>query len=259
MAPAENGAMSKFARAVSVLELFSDQVTLLTAEDIAARLQWSRPTAFRYVAELCKAGFLAKYDSRYALGARITTLDYRIRESDPLLRLARPVMQQLSDELALTCVLCRMYNDEVVAVHQEIAPAMRGDEIYGRGRPLPLFRGAASKIMLAHMPAARLRRLYERHVDQPDLQQIAGDWSGFRGYYQRVRAMGFYVSRQEVSLATARIAAPIELTHVGLAGVLAVVLPVTRLDILNPEGIGRLVLARAADIGRHFEKLHSAA
>ena len=28
--------MSKFARAVSVLELFSDQVTLLTAEDIAA-------------------------------------------------------------------------------------------------------------------------------------------------------------------------------------------------------------------------------
>lgn len=249
--------MSKFTRAVRVLELFSDQVTLLTAEDIACRLQWSRPTAFRYVAELCKAGFLAKYDSRYSLGARITTLDYRIRESDPLLRLALPVMRQLADELAVTCVLCRMYNEEIVAVHQEIPAATRGSEIYGRGRPLPLFRGAASKSMLAHVPVPRLRRFYERHMQHPDVRHIASDWESFREYYKRVRMEGFYVSRQEVSPATAGVAAPIALTRSGLAGVLGVVMPVTRLDLLNPPAIGRLVQDSAAGIAKRFEELHS--
>ena len=56
--------MNKFARMTDVLDLFSESDTLLTAEMVAARLQVSRPTAFRYVRELSEAGFLANYSGR---------------------------------------------------------------------------------------------------------------------------------------------------------------------------------------------------
>jgi DNA-binding IclR family transcriptional regulator len=126
--------MNKFARMIDVLDLYSDTDTLLTAEDIAQRLEVSRPTAFRYVRELTVAGFLANYSGRYSLGARIITLDYRIRQSDPVLKAARAVMKALSAETGCSTVLCRMYNEEVINVHDEVGYGDPGVSFSGRGR-----------------------------------------------------------------------------------------------------------------------------
>src|SRR6187397_2589872 len=142
--------MNKFARMTDVLDLFSESDTLLTAEMVAARLQVSRPTAFRYVRELSEAGFLANYSGHYSLGARIIMLDHRIRQSDPLLKAAREPMQQLSEETGFTTFLCRMYNDEVVTVYQHVGYYPAG-QAFTRGHPMPTFRGAPSQAMIAFL------------------------------------------------------------------------------------------------------------
>jgi DNA-binding IclR family transcriptional regulator len=246
--------MNKFARMMDVLDLFSGQVTLLTAENIAEQLQVSRPTAFRYARELCAAGFLANYSGSYSLGARIITLDYRIRESDPVLRIARPVMCQLSSELAGTAVLCRMYNEDVINVHQEeIRP--NTEAVYGRGRPLPLFRGAASRVMLAHLPRVKAKKIYERHATQADLQAIGTTWEAFASALKQTKKKGFYVSIGEVNAKTLGIAAPITLPKVGVIAVLSLVLPAERLALVNLEGIGEEVKVKSRDISRQLEML----
>lgn len=250
--------MNKFARMMDVLDLFSGQVILLTAEDIAERLQVSRPTAFRYARELSAAGFLANYSGSYSLGARIITLDYRIRESDPVLRIARPVMRQLSTEMASTAVLCRMYNEDVINVHQEdVRPD--GEVVYGRGRPLPLFRGAASRVMLAHLPQVKVKKIYERHAAQPDAQAIGPTWDGFGSALKKIRQKGFYVSIGEVSPKTVGIAAPITLPKAGVIAVLSLVLPAERLALVNLEGIGEDVKSKSRDISRQLAVLTEAA
>lgn len=222
---------------MDVLDLFSGQATLLTAEDIARRLQVSRPTAFRYARELTAAGFLANYSGSYCLGARIITLDHRIRESDPLLQIARASMRELAHEMVATAVLARMYNEDIINVHQEEGP--QGDpSIIGRGRPLPLFRGAASKTMLAHMPQTRVRKIYERHSNQPDVQAMGSDWEAFRVTLKKIRQKGFYVSIGEVSALTIGIAAPIALPKVGVVAVLSLVLPCERLSMVNTDALG---------------------
>lgn len=250
--------MNKFARMMDVLDLFSEQVTLLTAEDIAERLQVSRPTAFRYAAELCAAGFLANYSGKYSLGARIITLDYRIRESDPVLRIARPVMRQLAEEMAATAVLCRMYNEEVINVHQEEIQSDEG-AIYGRGRPLPLFRGSASKVTLAHLPTAKLRKIYEHHAGHPDVQAVGASWEAFNTALKAVRRRGFYVSMGEVNLDRVGVAAPITLSTTGVVAALSVVVPDRQLTPPQWDAVGEALQTKCRGISRQLEQLTEAA
>ncbi|MGD9942854.1 MAG: IclR family transcriptional regulator [Burkholderiaceae bacterium] len=246
--------MSKFARMTDILDLFSESVTLLTAEQIAERVRISRPTAFRYARELTQAGFLANYAGRYSLGARIITLDHRIRESDPVLRLARDVMAGLASETACGVILCRMYNEDVINVHHEAG----FDEVatsFGRGRPLPLFRGAGSKIMLAYLPQPRLKRIYERHRNEPQLKSLAGDWPAFRAYFKAIRDRGHYVSIQEIEDMTIGVAAPVLVPGMGVIAAISLVMSVERQRLVNTDGLATLVKARAAEIADRLRSL----
>lgn len=249
--------MSKFLRMMDVLDLFSGQATLMTAEEIAQALQVSRPTAFRYARELTQAGFLANYAGSYSLGARIITLDYRIRESDPVLLLARSVMHELAVEFGGTAVLCRMYNEEIINVHQEDGIPEPGS-IIGRGRPLPLFTGAASKTMLAHMPRGKLRRLYERRASDPGVTAIGKTWEEFLAVMLSIREKGFYISIREVSELSLGIASPIALHDTGAVAVLSLVLPIERLSGLDLDSVGARVNACAWDIAAQLEILTGA-
>jgi len=250
--------MSKFGRMMDILDLYSDQVTLLTAEEVSERLGVSRPTAFRYMRELTATGFLANYSGRYALGARIITLDYRIRESDPVLREARSVMAALSAETACVSILCRMYNDEIIHVHHESGSAEHDPAFIGRGRTIPLFRGAAGKVMLAFLPPSRLKKIYEHNRTDPDVQAIGGDWPAVKAHFAKVRQAGFYISIGEVSSDTLGIAAPIYLPTIGPLGVISLVLSRERLAILNEAGIATLLKARTKELAQRLHVLSEA-
>lgn len=245
--------MTKFARMLDVLDLYSESVIVLSAEDVASRLQVSRPTAFRYMRELSNAGFLANFGGRYSLGARIITLDYRIRASDPVLREASSVMRDLCAETACAAILCRMYNDEIINVHHEAGYDAAPLSFFGRGRPLPLFRGSASKAMLAFLPPARLRRIYEAHRDEPDVAAIASDLPGFRAYYAAIRQRGHYLSNQEVDQGTIGLAAPITIPHVGPVGVVSLVFSVERLAFMNTEGLAGMLKSRLQLLVRRLQ------
>ena len=247
--------MTKFARMLDVLDLFSESATVLTAEDIAIRLDISRPTAFRYVRELSAAGFLANYSGSYSLGARIVTLDYRIRASDPVLKEAKPVMRVLSAETACTSILCGMYNEEIINVHHEAGYDDAALAFAGRGRPLPLFRGSASKIMLAYLPTPRLKKLYERHHDDADVLAIGRDWTAFRAYFTAVRQQGHYISKEEIDAGTVGIAAPLIVPRVGLVGSMSLVFSMERLAMLNTDGLASILKARNGDIASRLHLL----
>lgn len=245
--------MTKFARIIDVLDLYSEDVAFLTAEEVAALLQVSRPTAFRYMRELTAAGFLANYSGRYSLGARIITLDYRIRASDPVLNASRDVMRSLCDETRCSAVLCRMYNDEIIHVHAESAFEDGSFALIGRGRSLPLFRGAASKMMLASLPPARLKKLYERHRNDEDLRRLTPDWNSFKAYYEAIREAGHYVSDQEIEVGKVGIAAPVSVPQVGPVAVVSLVFAAERQAVLNTDGLARLLKDRMRQVA---DRLH---
>src|SRR5260221_8301168 len=152
---------SSHERMLRVLDLIEESATPLTSDDMADRLGFTRSTLYRHLKNLSDAGLVTSFpDVGYSLGPRIAELDYKMRNSDPLIIASRPVMAELVEARAGIALLCRRYRDQVLCVHQESRNASFAST-YERGRALPLFRGAASRIILAHLPARSIQRLYQ--------------------------------------------------------------------------------------------------
>lgn len=145
--------MSSRARMLTILDCFSDEAPAWTTEDLIGQLGCSKPTAYRYVKELCNAGLLLRIGGGlYVLGPRILELDLQIRRSDPLLRVARPAMRDLVEQTGGDVLLANVYGNQVMNVHREDGPTPAVIS-YDRGRPHPLFRGSTSKAVLPFLPA----------------------------------------------------------------------------------------------------------
>jgi DNA-binding IclR family transcriptional regulator len=104
-------------------------------------------------------------------------------------------------------LLCRIFRDTVLCVHQVAAPETRVS--YERGRPMPLFKGATSKIILAHLPWRDLRRLYETHRAQISAAQLGDAWDIFRKNMAQMRRAGHAVTHAEIDPDRIGIAVPV--------------------------------------------------
>ncbi len=197
------------AKILSVLGLFTEDRPIWHAEEINQTLHYARATGYRAVKNLVDAGFLQKVSAgRYALGARIIELDYRLRRSDPILLAVAPVMDELARKTGLSAVLTVMFGTKVVDTHRaSVNPAIQ--LTYGRGRPRPLFQGAAPKMILSHLPRAQLVRLYRTHEGEIARLGLGGSWSEFRAQLAQWRNAGFYYSRGEVEAGVSGAATPL--------------------------------------------------
>ncbi len=184
---------------LSVLDAFSEEKPIRTVEDIADAFGYTRATAYRYVAELCEAGLLTRVaQGAYALGPRIVELDRQIQRSDPLLEVADPVMHGLlRSDRGQVVLICSLFRDKVLCAHQvgqDRALALS----YTRGRPMPLFRGATSKVILAWLPERRLTRLYADHADEIRKAKLGRTREEFLSSLKAIRRQGYVRTRAEV-------------------------------------------------------------
>jgi len=242
--------MSKLLKMTEVLDLFSSDIQVVTAEEIAERLRISRPTAFRYVKELTAAGFLEKLGGRYALGARVIELEYQFRHSNPVLQASSIPMRELSDMTSCGVFLAIMLGEKIFNAHIESTRDGLTLATFGRGRPLPLFRGAASKMILAHCSTSRLRVLYEAHAQEPDVRAIADTFPAFQKHFREIRKRGYYISRSEVDEGVIGVSAFIE----GSSCSLVLVLDAVREQWMSDIGCARLVVDHAKRISERIAK-----
>ena len=239
---------SSGARVLSVLDLFSDQRLLWTPEAIADALQVSLPTAYRYVKLLTEAGLLQRtLDAQLTLGPRIIVLDHYIRQADPVLQHGVPFMKELVSQTGLDCVVSALYGGQLLDTHREFAAAPASLS-YGRGRPRPLFRGGAPKVILAHYAPGALHKLFDARQAEVQAAGLPADWSGFRRYYARIRKAGFYLSVGELEAHLAALAAPLFRADGSVFGAVSLVGTVQRMAVIDTDKLALLVQRAAQDI-----------
>lgn len=229
---------------LAVLDLFTDEHAILSADDITARLKYSRPTGYRYVRELVAAGLLLRAPGGYALGPRIIELDWLIRTRDPLLTTSREAVSELSQKLGCDITQMGLYGERIVTIHHERGPEPL-EISFDRGRPMPLFRGAPSKAVLAFLPRARLERLYAKHH--------ARGFPKFFKEMQDIRKAGYAVSFGELDPGKVGIGAPVFRRDRSVAGSLCLVLTAVRYDTANRELLLDTLLATASRISEALE------
>ncbi len=185
---------------LAVLDLFTEKQPTHSAEEIAGRLKYTRPTGYRYVRELVGAGLLVRAAGGYALGPRIIELDWVIRKGDPVLTASRDAVQELVAKTGCDVTQMGLYGERIVTIRHE--PGAEPLEIgFDRGRPMPLFRGAPSKAILAFLPRARLERLYRKHRGR--------GFARFAEEMQAVRKAGYAISFGELDVGKVGMGAPV--------------------------------------------------
>ncbi len=236
---------------LAVLALFSIEEPEWTVEAAASALQVSAPTAYRYFKQLTKAGLLSPVTgASYALGPAIIGMDRQIQICDPMLNAARGVMVDLIQYAAesSTVLLCRLYHDRVMCVHQVMGRGPQLPVSYERGRLMPLFRGATSKIILAHLPSRTLKSLFERQAAEVVAAGLGTSFAAFRQGLTAVRRAGVIVSRAEIDPGRVGVAAPIFGAERAILGSLSFVLPEPRADERLIARLAPLTVAGAREI-----------
>ena len=147
---------------IDLMGLFTLQSPSWTAPAAGAELGVSRATAYRYFSMLSEAGYINEAPGhRYTLGPRIVELDRQIRLGDPLVQVSIDEMVRLARDSGGTALLCRLYNGRVLCIHQERGSRALGGVSYERGRAMPLYKGATSKVILALLSVRELEPLIQ--------------------------------------------------------------------------------------------------
>jgi DNA-binding IclR family transcriptional regulator len=224
-----------------ILDLIEESADPVTAETMLAALGFTRSTLYRHLKILTETGLITSLpDAGFTLGPRIVELDYKMRQRDPLLAAAQPLMIELAQSERGVALLCRRYKDKVLCIHQE-----RGDVAfrsnYTRGLGRPLFRGAASRVILAHLSGPTVSRLY---ADAPEAFAAGGlgeTQAEARSALRRIRAAGFDVTHGQVTAGVTGVAAPLLDRGGDVLGSLSLTLPARERDATELQRLGERV------------------
>lgn len=243
--------MSSLDKMLEVLDLFNENRTAVMAEQVAEELQVSRATAYRYLMTLTRSGLLSPgAGSSWVLGGRVIILDRLMRMSDPLLSEARAVIAVMEGQFNGVLLICSFYGDKVLCIHQH-RTNQSVITSYTRGRPMPLFRGATSRIILAHLPPYQLRNLMLHRREEISAAGLGSTWDAFRDRLAAIRKRGYDVGLGEVDPGMVGVAAPI-FRGKALAACMSVVVTDDEFKRVGEKTLAEMVRRAAQAIGERI-------
>ena len=206
--------MSGIDRYARILGLFTRQASEWTVADMSEELETSSSTLYRLVRELVSIGMLeSTVESRYRLGPYFIEFYRRIKLNDPLIRSGEIFLSPLCKQIEIpgTAVLARLYNDSVMCVADDRSPHAQFETSYELGRPMPILKGATSKVVLSTMPPRVARSFLQKKVGASS-EEIAA----MEAELSAIRKRGICETMGEVDKRLTGIAAPVRNAQLGI-------------------------------------------
>lgn len=248
---------SSIGRVLGILDLFTPETPVWTAEMIMERSGLARATVYRHIRALCDAGLLvAVAGAGFGLGPRCIEFDRSIRLADPLQQIVPPVMAELRDVVQGGQLLCAFYGLRVLTVLQDrtdpdITMSME------RGRPFSLFRGSPARVILAHLPPYQLRNIALNHRDEIAAAGLGESWAEFRDGLRAIRRTG-YLAGSDIDKALIGISAPIFQAPGAVTASLCLVRVRAKLAPGEVERLGTLAMKAAQRISTELQSFQPA-
>lgn len=199
-------------KVLRVLQLFTPARPEWTVDTAAGELGFAQSTAYEYFRTLAEYGLIASVSpGRYILGPAVFELDMIARRSDPLLLAGRTALEAMVEKppAPIVALLCRLYKMKVMCIDQRASTGADFAVSYERGRLMPLFRGSASKVILANIERRRLRRIFEENRNEVAKARLGIAWEEFRSNLRRIRSQGFCITRGELDSGLLGLSAPL--------------------------------------------------
>ena len=238
-------------RAIEILLCFSQDRSVLTAEQLREANDMSRSTIYRYLTSLRAGGFIVEQPGKgFRLGPKLIELARIARQGYSILDIAAPHLLQLSNEFGEIVQLLERVGRQLIML-DTIESKHRIGITYLRGGMLPSPAGASAKVLIAFAPPDE----FEDLIGSVDLQAYTAksiiDPQKLREQLASVRANGYALNDEELDDGVRAIAAPI-FGRQGVHYSLSIVGPTFRLTDDNLPAITAKVKAAAAAISREL-------
>jgi IclR family KDG regulon transcriptional repressor len=231
-------------RAIDILGLLEKNAALSVAE-ISDLLAFPRSTTYKYLAVMREFRFV-DYDQsseKYKLGMKLFEFGTVIQNRFAIDRIARPYMEELSNQLGETVGLTVLDRNDAVYL-EKVEPETSSTMVIllRKGIRFPLHAGAASKILLAYLQDEKI----ENFIKTQKLVKYTGktivDPDELRKEVRAIRKAGYAFSEAEIDMGVRALAAPI-FDHEGkIAAGLVVFGPIQRIDNQKKEKILKSIL-----------------
>lgn len=201
--------MSSQDKMLALLDAFSADAPVWSAEALASKFELPPSTCYRYLKSLHQAGLLARVGSgSYVVGPRVLAMDRISRLTDPVYSVGSPIVTELSNGTGFSALLSVLYSDSVMCV-QQIASVDSPPGLFGRGQQRPLVAGATANIILAYLPPHQLRSVFNKQGARIEAAGLGADWESLRARLAALREQGYSFSLGEYRQGIAGLAAPL--------------------------------------------------
>ena len=249
--------LSSFGKILTVLDLYSTARPIINVDTISEELGLSKPTSYRYLKELVSAELLQRMSGTsgdYTLGPKIAVLDFISRTTDPLVTISIPFMKKIAERTEFCCLLTQLIQDSCIDLHHEIfkdTPLLS----YGRGCPRPVYVGSSPKIIMAHLPKAKILDYYQRFSAELAQVNFAKDEDDFLQQMRKIKKQGYYFSNGEVDPNVSGLSVPIKFSSKEPPLALTVLGSRKRFEFVNLDKLIEVLHSNAALIEQQFMAL----
>ncbi|WP_026819888.1 IclR family transcriptional regulator [Arthrobacter castelli] len=198
---------SVLARALSILDCFSEETPSLGLQQIAARAALPTSTAHRLATELVSHGLLSYADQQYWIGTRLWEIGELSSVSLHLRESALPYMLELYEAAAENVHLAVLSGNEALYVarligHRSVPTVSR------MGGRLPLHTTGVGKVLLAFQQDSFVEEYLGAVLARPTAYSVVSA-PKLRDEIEQTRERGFALTSQEMTLGNVSIAVPI--------------------------------------------------
>jgi IclR family transcriptional regulator, mhp operon transcriptional activator len=182
--------------------------------ELAQDTRLPRPTVYRLLETLSRAGFIARASphDRYCLTSRVRALSDGFTEDDWIAEIAAPMMTELTQRVVWPVALMTFEEGRMLVretTHQASTLSIDHGMI---GRSLPMLRTAAGRCYLAICPPKERRAILEMlSISKRSEDLGAREEKRLTALLDEIRVKGYAIQDREINPKTTGIAVPIRL------------------------------------------------
>lgn len=238
--------VNSLAKGLTLLMCFTKEQPVWRLSDIARANGMNLPTAKRYLHTFTKMGFMIRDNSSrtFQLTPKVLRLGTWIIESMDIRQRLMPYMKSIRGEMDITTHCAVLEGNEVVTLER-----IRSSDVVnldlGTGSRLPIHATSLGKAILAFLPEAKQSDLIDRLSFLPLTPHTIRDRDSFCRELGQIRARGYAVADQELTLGLKTIAVPIMGRDGDVEGSFGVSFPLSRAE---KAGFEDELIARLLDV-----------
>ena len=208
-------------KGLDIIEYLSMKAIPQSQAEIAQGLDKSPNEFYRMLMCLEERGYLIKdvASGKFSLSLKLYQLSHRHSPMDALLKVAKPIMEELSNQTRQSCHLSILQKGKLMVVAQVKSPGPVSLSIE-EGSVFPLIKTVSGRTLLSFIEDNELQKILEKDEDYDKLTKQAQQ--SLAGQLSHIKEQGYELQESEITKGVTDLAVPVGIPHTGIFSVLAI-------------------------------------